>query len=390
MKINSYVTNLEQLNLCIAHNVAEVILEPIELARFGKLSTAEVNDLANAAKAAGIQVALEWDVLMTEDEFPKKIEAINEINFTYIDNIRVQDVGAINYALENLSSKITLILETGNHNLKSVQTWIDAIGDRLNKIVLSIELAKSTLQEYIQKLSCPVEFLAVGRILLFYTPRNLLSALTPQTDDLRQKVMTSPEFLEATGESEESPHKGFPIVENRHGTFMFHIKRLFLLDHINELKEMGLAWARFDLRFDEYYDIETMMKIESDREGKAYKSHYPHDVIKGYYNINKTDVLFKKLKNYRIQRKDESYIGEVIEASKGNYMALTVKKHDISIGDELKFITPEGKEMFCKVHFLKNSKFEDIQTAKKGQLCLINYFGGIWVKSQVYLNLPTT
>jgi len=36
--------------------------------------------------------------------------------------------------------------------------------------------------------------------------------------------------LEAYGTSEESPHSGFPIVENRHGTFMFNVKDLSLLE----------------------------------------------------------------------------------------------------------------------------------------------------------------
>ena len=63
----------------------------------------------------------------------------------------------------------------------------------------------------------------------------LLSTLLPQDDEKRAKSMTSGEFLEATGESEESPHKGFPLIENSHGTFMFHIKRLFLLEHLEHL-----------------------------------------------------------------------------------------------------------------------------------------------------------
>lgn len=388
MQVITYVQNEGQLDQCIQAGVAEIILEPVELARFGKLTGEEVNALAQKARENNLEVALEWDILMTEDEFSKKVEALREINLEFINSIRVQDVGAMNFVLENLSHSIALILETGNHNLKSVQTWVDALGKRLKKVVLSVELSKDVLQNYCQKLSCPVEFLVLGRILLFYTPRNLLSALTPQSDDLRHKVVTSSDFIEATGESEESPHKGFPLIENRHGTFMFHIKRLFLLEHLEELAAMGVASARLDLRFDEKLDLQKMISIFSGKlNAKEYKEQYPYDVIKGYFNINKTDVLFKKLKNYRIQRKDDSYIGEVLEASKGNYMAIQIKKHELQLNDELKFITPEGKELFCKVHFLKDSNFKDIAMAKKDQLCLINYFGGVWVKSQVYLSI---
>lgn len=386
MNISTYVQNIEQLQECIDNKVSEIILEHIDLARFGKLTTEQVCTFATIAQENNIRVALEWDILMTEFDFLSKIKILNALDLSLFNNIRVQDVGAMNYILDHTQSAIALILETGNHNIKAIKTWVHTLENRLEKIVLSIELAKDTLIDYCKQINCPIEFLTVGRILLFYTPRNLLSAMTPEIDEERQKVMTTPDFLLATGESEESPHKGFPLIENRHGTFMFHIKRLFLLDHINELVNMGINTLRFDLRFDESFLLSEMVKVISgSTNAKDFKQVYHHDVIKGYYNINKTDVLFKKLKNYRIQRKDNSYIGEVIEASKGNYMAITIKKHSLCLDDELKFITPEGKEMFCKVHFLKNSKMEDISTAKKGQLCLINYFGGVWVKSQVYL-----
>lgn len=385
MNVITYVQNKDQLLTCRDLGITEIILEHIDLARFGKLSTDEFNILAQKANELGLKVACEWDILMTEDEFSKKTQVLSELK--YYAQIRVQDTGAINYSLTHLDCPMTLILETGNHNLKAIETWVIAIGKRLKKIVLSIELSKEVLEQYCRKLSCPVEFSGVGRILLFYTPRNLLSALTPEVDEQRKKLMTTAAFIEADGESEESPHKGFPIVENRHGTFMFHIKRLFLLDHVHELEQMPITDLRLDLRFDDDFDLQAMVNvIDGKGDGKVYRKDYPYDVIKGYYNINKTDVLFKKLKNYRIQRKDDSYIGEVLEASKGNYLAISIKKHDIKPGDQLKFITPEGKELFCKVHFLKNAKFEDIKVGNKDQLCLIQYFGGVWVKSQVYLD----
>lgn len=386
MNISTYVQNKDQLQECIDNKITEIILEHIDLARFGKLSTEMLISLAEMAETNHIQVALEWDILMTESEFLSKVKILDELDLNLFSSIRVQDVGAMNYILDHTQSAMTLILETGHHNIKAIQTWVNTLGNRLEKIVLSIELSKDTLIDYCHQINCSIEFLIVGRILLFYTPRNLLSAMAPEINEQRQKVITTPDFLVATGESEESPHKGFPIVENRHGTFMFHIKRLFLLEHCEELKNMGIKSIRLDLRFDDIFLLSEMSKvILGIVNAKDFKQVYPHDVIKGYYNINKTDVLFKKLKNYRIQRKDDSYIGEVIEASKGNYMAITVKKNNLSLNDELKFITPEGKEMFCKVHFLKNSKMEDIKKTYKGQLCLINYFGGVWVKSQVYL-----
>lgn len=385
MNIITYVQNIEELQECITANINEIILEPKPLSRFGKLDLETFINLAQHAKKHNIKVACEWDILNTEKEFGKATDFFQTIPTDLYQSVRVQDPGACEYVFQNTTKPITLILETGHHNLNSHKRWINYLGNRLEKIVLSIELSKDSIADYCH-LNVPMEILVLGRILLFYTPRNLLSTMLPETDEARKKTLFDDRFIEATGESEESPHKGFPLIENSHGTFMFHIKRLSLIEHLAELSSLGLSTIRYDGRFDDQFmarPLEQLLQAQIDI--LSFKKDYPYEAIKGYYNINKSDVLFKKLKNTRIQRKDDSYIGEVLEASKGNYLAIMIKKHSIQMSDELKFITPEGKELFCKVHTLKNSNLNDADCIDDGHLALMNYFGGVWPKSQVYI-----
>ena len=67
-------------------------------------------------------------------------------------------------------------------------------------------------------------------------------------------------------------------------------------------------------------------------------------------------------------------------------MAILVKKKSLHLNDELKFITPEGKELICKVYELTNSVGVSCDEIKKDELALMNYFGNVWPKSQVYKN----
>src|SRR5690606_14113245 len=171
------------------------------------------------------------------------------------------------------------------------------------------------------------------------TPRNLLSNLLPEDDEKKQKEVFPSRYIEATGESEESPHKGFPLIENKHGTFMFHIKEHYLLDFVSDLKEMGLDTLRVDLRFGK--DFTLLKEIKDIVSGhitdtKEFKEKYPSDVIRGFFHVNKSDVLFKKLKNSRIIRQDESYVGEVIEAMKGEFLGINLKnpKAKLKVGDK--------------------------------------------------------
>lgn len=377
----TYVENMRELGLAKEAGLREVIIAQKDLSRFGSLDAAQASALAKEAKSMGIKSVLEWDALMTEPELERAKRSLEQLELEHFDSIRVQDPGALEYALNSTDKMIQLIMETGNHNLEALSSWRDYVGSRLERMVLSIELTIDKLKEYKEALGVAVEFLVLGRILLFYTPRNLLSALLPEDDELRTKPQ-----LSALGESEESPHKGFPVVENQHGTFMFHIKHQFLLEHLDELSFIDAL--RVDLRFGA--GLELLSKIQEvvskTISGKEFKALYPFDVIKGFYKVNKSDVLFKKLKNRRIQRQDENYVGEVLEIAKGKHQVIRLKgRVEIQKGMRLKFVTPEGKELSAPIVELKDSALNDIESAGPESLVLMNYLGGVWVRSQVYL-----
>src|SRR5690606_19569791 len=147
--------------------------------------------------------------------------------------------------------------------------WIELAEGRMERVVLSIELSKDTIAQYTRELSVPCELLGFGRILLFYTPRPLLSSLSGE------KVVQNEELL-ALGESEESPHKGFPLIENQHGTFMFHIKEFCLVDYAQELGQNGLSFFRIDQRFDErkIREVTELVKNFSEESFLSFKEEY--------------------------------------------------------------------------------------------------------------------
>lgn len=378
MNYVTYVSTKNEISLAKDAGVTEVIIAPMDLSRLSTNSKSEYLLLATYARELGLRSILEWDILINEVDFKSICQYFESIPTDLYDAVRVQDAGVLEYVLENSKKPIQLILENGNHNLVGIKKWESYVGPRLDRLVLSIELSKELLQKYVQELKCELEILVLGRILLFYSPRKLLSPLLKNSKN-------DTEIIEALGESEESPHKGFPITENKHGSFMFHIKDLFLLDKIEEIKQIGLAHLRLDLRSCDFRLIQDIVKADNDKDRAMLKKEYPAEVIRGYYQINKSDVLFKKLKNSRLQRQDSNYVGEVLEARKSDFMAIHLKgEHSLEIGTELKFVTPEGKEHFCRVHALKDAAFTDQNKIEVSKLALINYMSGVWTKSQVY------
>jgi U32 family peptidase len=380
MKVTSYVHSLHDLNIFKDSGLSEAIIGHRNFSRFGKLSSEEFLILSRRARELGMRVIFEWDILMTENTFTQVIKELPPL-LAEVDALRVQDPGALEWSFKNTDKPLQFIAENGNHNLPALEGWIDHVQGRMERIVLSIELPKASLAEYLNKLTVPCELLGLGRILLFYTPRSLLSPLGGER-------LAQNEEIQALGESEESPHKGFPVVENRHGTFMFHIKEFCLLEFARELKEMGLAFLRLDLRWDSMSRLTEIKKIIDNFDGllfENFKHDYPQDLMRGFYLVNKTDVLFPKLKNHRLQKREGNYIGEILEVEKGSHMAIFIKNpKGLKKGDVLKIVHPKGTEFEVPVYTLRDVALEEVEHVPAQKIALVQYLGGVWVKSHVF------
>jgi len=381
MRIVSFANTLHDLNLLKENGCPEVILGHKDFSRFGELDDENFIKLATRARELSLKVIFEWDILMTENVFSLLLKKISSF-LDATDVIRVQDPGALQWAFENTSLPLQFIAENGNHNLKSLETWVNYCQGRMERMILSIELTKDSIAEYVQKLNVPCEILGFGKILLFYTPRFLLSPL-------RGEKISENDSLSAVGESEESPHKGFPIVENRHGTFMFHIKEFSLVEFAQDLKACGLAFFRIDLRevgLNQLNRLKNLLDQFSEDQWQEFKKIYPHDLMKGFYLVNKTDVLFPKLKNSRLQNREGDYVGEVLEAEKSSHLAILVKNNrDLNRTDILRIVHPRGEEFEVKIYSLKNIDSIEVESVPSGHIALIQFVGGVWVKSQVFL-----
>lgn len=382
MNIISYCQNFKEIELARAAGVSELIVGHKQLSKFGNLESDSLNKLAKECRRVNIKPILEWDVLEVETSFNQSVQIISQLDLALFSAVRTQDPGAVEYLRKNHPAvKIQLLLENGNHNFVGINRWVDYLGDSLDRLVLSMELPVEVIKDYIKRLNVSIELLALGRILLFYTPRYLVSSLN---SDYKKGV-------EVLGSSEESPHKGFPIIENDHGTFMFHIRDQFILDYIPTLGEINLDFIRVDLRFHKNFalidDIAKLVKNFSSERAEQIKETYGEKTTRGYFSVNRTDVLFDKLKNQNVQRQDQNYLGEVLEMYKGKHTAITLKNPNLNLklGDKIVIFTPERKTLECVVSRLQNSSLVDIAEGFNDSIVLINFIKKAGPRSAVYL-----
>ncbi|MBF0359933.1 MAG: U32 family peptidase [Oligoflexia bacterium] len=408
IKIVTYLSNHQDLLLMDSMetgNSIEVEVEVILSSKiFSLLSTLEIAELISLAleckKRKYIsRLLLEIDILMTEDRlqlFKSEITSVETLFNTVFDAVRIKDLGALKFILERYPEiDVELILDNGPHNLQGIEAFVDQIGEKLKRVIVSAQLSKSSLIKYANKLKVPLEILVLGRILLFYTPRKLLS------------YVDMDKYAEAT--SEESFHKNFQIIESAHGTIMFYPKDLCLLSYIDYFYQScgEKINFRFDLRegnklviFDDIFKYFKYISRESCENSKSdssdllekIKNRYAQEcktLIRGHIEENKTDSIFKKLKNYHLQKSkvDCLYVGKVLEVEKGSYMVVMIENKNLvlKVGDMIKIINPLGKEILFNVNKIENIEdLQELQTTEDNDLILLPFCKGVSPGSLIY------
>jgi putative protease len=319
----------------------------------------------------GFKLHLEWDALMEE---PRFLSMTQNWSAPYVSSVRVKDAGAALWLRDHTNLDIWLHLEAGHHNRVAVESWKQRLGSRLTGVILSNELPQKTIQSWCDSLNLQTELLALGPLLLFHSPRKLLSPL--KKEELHEE-------LQATGASVESPHKGFPLLENEHGTFMFHPKDLCLIDRFEELKASRLNYYRIDDR-QENSIVQSLVQdfIRSPRSAEALKHEWSKDWMRGYWNINKSDVLFDKLTNPHLQ-KTPDIIAEVIDGKKSHWLAVKVLGPQLLQGQDIEVVSPLGKVKSARLVWMKNSKFQDCERIESQEIGFIPWVTGTPTKSVI-------
>jgi putative protease len=379
MQFNTFVSSSRDLERCVkAPQLHEVLLEPALLARQGKLGEAEVQSLALEATQRGLRPVLVWDIVMTERMLSVVSDRLKQWDLGRFAAVRVSDVGAAHWLKTHAPEMpLQLIVETGNHNLEALQGWCDLFASSLERLILSIELPEKQLVQYCQTLPVACELLGVGQILLFYSPRSLLSAHISNSSDEDDVP-----YLETTVAFEETPQRPFPTVETAHGTLMFLDKDQFILDRLETLKAAGLHTVRLDLRHlgregDVAIDVDQICQQILD-DPVALRKQWVRDTRAPFFNANRTTSLFDRMKSKLDDYDTPVRLAEVVAAEKGQYLVFYTAR-SFGMPDIQAIVLPTGEELPLPQDFiLRNHDNEPIEAIAPEQLIITD-----WIKKVV-------
>ncbi len=380
MEFTTHLQNPEHLPLIQAAGLKEVLLEHRALSRLGTLETPELQSLLQQVQASGLRPILLWDVLADPRTFASGIQTLEELKLPEDLTIRAQDAGIAEWVRsERPDWKLHWLVEGNTHNLVGLKRWEQAFGQSLTRLVLSSELPGALQQHYAEQLGTPCETLGAGRLLLFHSPRPLLSAQTAPALQQERQIST-----DAQG---RHPH---PVLENQHGTFMFHNRDLVILDRLAEVS--ALQTIRIDLRFHADFSVlpELILLARQAVEGplsaeasQRLNTLWPTRTTHGFFRTNRTERPIERLRNPHRQARGENLVASVVEAVKREHLALLTRK-PLQQGQALLARTPNGKEVAFTVTDLRDASGTPQEAVPAGTLCLIPHLKYLTPQTLIY------
>jgi putative protease len=339
--------------------VRDVLIEPIQLARLGSLEWSAVTDLAKYAHQQSLNPILVWDTLMTQAEFRKIAASLRALDFQLFSAIRVADLGAAHWVIQNTDRNIELICEAGSHNVDALRVWCDIFKDRLVRLIVSHEIPENDLAELCRQVPCRIEILGAGRIEMFYSPRPLLSKNFELGPEGRKEVTVS---------SPDSHNRPFPVVETVHGTMMYLHRDRFILDRWKKFMDMGVASLRVDLRHlsaagHAAEGIEAVVHAIEDLQ----VPHWPHATSAPFRQANNTLRSSARIRERLDRVRSSACIAQVIASESERYTVFQVVRAS-EIRNGLQVIIPTGEELVLPTTNFRDSKNMPVLSFVPGQI----------------------
>jgi putative protease len=376
MKFTTFVTSQEDIRACAAApNLDEVLIEPRELSREGRLTIEQAQELAKEAARNGLAAVLVWDILMTQDEFKARSALVAGMDLTLFASIRTQCPGAALWVRSNYPDKaLHFIVENSNHNMPGLKRWVAELHPQ--RMVLSTQLPEDKLIACCQHLGVECEILGAGKILLFYSKRHLLQANFGADDDTADA-----HWIYADSASEESASRPFPTIENEHGTFMYLNKDHFILDALTRLDAAGMHSVRIDLR-----DLQSAgssakgiaeictMTLSQD---PGLDSLWARPTSAPFFKRNRTDKQFARMKPQTRMLRDGNCVAEVVSVERGELLGLFTLREFDTQGATFTFVAHDGTEVAASLEGFTDISGNPLTTCDPHRIVRCSWVKGV-------------
>ncbi|NQU63023.1 MAG: U32 family peptidase [SAR324 cluster bacterium] len=351
----NWVLNLgkvEHLESVIRIPINEVVVQTCSFSLFGKITDDDLRDTFSLLCSHSKRITLQWDLLCRDEE----IERLAVLFSAYADvirSVRFVDPGVGAYLKIHFPEHLLqFLMWDGHQNRTGILNWIQVFQPNLQRVIISNQMSRQTLQKLRDETKIPIEIKVLGRIQLFYSARSILHNNLPHS-------LLEPSEINAV--STDRPSQFFVVDETSQGTVIFNDQDLFLLDDLNEIQKMGIDVFGLEL-----YTTEQYQQLEDNFE-KPYwivelKKSWKKPLTIGFFVKNQTDALHAHLTNAYLRDEKINQVGSVLDSRKNVHTLLHLQKN-LTLPQQVVFFTPEGKSVryeINKLYDLKGDVYQDM------------------------------
>jgi hypothetical protein len=341
------------LGFVAALPISEVLLYARAFSLEGKLNDNKIDRDLDELKSAGKTVYWVWDVFCNNSDLAYLTGRLNHY-LTRIDGVRFLDPG-VGCRLQSAFPDLPLqfIMSHGQHNRAAIIGWVERFRPQLRRIVLSNQIPLKALKQIISSLKLDVEITGVGPQVWCYSRRSLLAGVELEVD------------ADGTRITDGHPHRSLTIHENRHGSFVYGQRDLYLLDRLVEIEAAGVTVVGLTLQTSEQFRALTRSYPEPGWENEL-KAQWGAPVSAGFFDGNATGEALTVLVNPFLQSHRAACVGTVIEAVKNSHLLLSLRK-TVPLPLNAQWISPEYKRIEHRLFALKDLSGRTVRNhAKKG------------------------
>lgn len=287
-----------------------------------------------------------------------------------VDGVIVSDIGLISYIRKNFPNLNVHVSTQANCNsAMSAQVYADMGATR---VVLARELSLAEIKNIHEKIGdkLEIETFVHGAMCISYSGRCLLSNYLAGRESNRGACVQACRWKYFI--REESRDDQYEIQEDERGTYILNSKDMCLIDHLDELKDAGIASLKVEGRMKSDYYVASVIN--------AYRR-----ALDGYKDF---DVLHAELEKTSHRRyttgfffgaKDKEYLEDSMPVQTYVFTAKVVEdavdgkvkvemRNRFKVGDKLEILSADDN--FLKtitIEEITNSKGEKIDDAKRVQ-----------------------
>ncbi len=336
----------------------------------GNFSDEEIEKAVKIAHEKGKKVYVTINIIAKDGDFVGLEEYLQFLQNAKVDAVIVADIGVFQFIRKH-APNLPVHVSTQANIINSYSANLMAeLGAK--RLILARELTLDEIAKIRKSLpkSVEIEVFVHGAMCMAYSGRCLLSNYLTGRDSNHGECVQACRWKYMV--REVSREDELEVQEDENGSYIFNSKDLNMLEHLKELKDIGVDSVKIEGRMKSAYYVATVVNAYRqaiDLLPKKASKELCDELLKASHRRYTTGFYFgdeqKQFLEDSMPVQESEFVAVVTKDCDGNVVEVEMR-NKFSVGDTLEILSPD-KEIFnkkIKIEKIINSSGEEISSAK--------------------------